>query len=328
MGLRVRGEVVVLALLLGLCLGAQVGAQLQVGYYRKTCPGAEIIVKQVVRKALMQDSDLAADFVRMHFHDCFVRGCDGSILLDSTPGNLAEKDSPINNPSLEGFEVIYDAKSKLEKACRGVVSCADIIAFAARDSVELSRGLGYEVPSGRRDGSISRSSETLTQLPPPSFNLAQLTQRFASKGLTQEDMVTLSGAHTIGVSHCTSISSRLYNFSTTASTDPSLDAAYAETLKKKCPKGSTDPNLTVPMDPPSPQVFDSSYYKGILAHRGLFESDQTLMSSPNTARQVRQNAANQYLFQKRFAEAMVKMGNIGVLTGKRGEIRLNCSVVN
>ena len=53
-------------------------------------------------------------------------------------------------------------------------------------------GLGYDVPAGRRDGKISLASETLTNLPPPSFNVDQLT-KFFSKGFTQEEMVTLSG---------------------------------------------------------------------------------------------------------------------------------------
>jgi len=57
-------------------------------------------------------------------------------LLDSTPKNLAEKDGP-PNLSVHSFYVIDEAKTKLEKACPHTVSCADIIAIAARDVVAL-----------------------------------------------------------------------------------------------------------------------------------------------------------------------------------------------
>lgn len=60
------------------------------------------------------------------------------MLLDSTPGNQAEKDAPPNS-SLRGFEVIDAVKTRLEQACYGVVSCADVLAFAARDALALVR---------------------------------------------------------------------------------------------------------------------------------------------------------------------------------------------
>ncbi|MQM06533.1 hypothetical protein Taro_039357 [Colocasia esculenta] len=187
---------------------------------------------------------------------------------------------------------------------------------AAGRSPTMSGGLRYLVRSGRRDGRISKSSETLTSLPPSTFNLAQLTQNFARKGLSQEDMGRTPSGSLIALA-----SAVAYTTSARPSrrTRSSLNNAYAEQLKSKCPKGSTDPELSVPLDPPSPEVFDSSYYKGILAHRGLFQSDRALMSSSNTARQVIANAYNEYLFKDKFAEAMVKMGKIGVLTQARWE---------
>lgn len=57
-------------------------------------------------------------------------------MLDSTPKNLAEKDGP-PNLSVHAFYVIDEAKAKLEKACPLTVSCADLIAIAARDVVAL-----------------------------------------------------------------------------------------------------------------------------------------------------------------------------------------------
>ncbi|KAI7755019.1 hypothetical protein M8C21_020186 [Ambrosia artemisiifolia] len=302
-------------------------AQLQIGFYSGSCSAAEFIVKEEVSKAYLEDRGLAAGLVRMHFHDCFVRGCDASVLIDSTPSNQAEKDSPANNPSLRGFNVIDSAKARLEVLCPGIVSCADIIAFAARDSFEITGGFGYDVPAGRRDGRVSLIAETRA-LPPATSSLAQLTQMFSTHGLTQDEMVTLSGAHTIGRSHCTAFASRLYNFSSTVNQDPSLNQLYASKLKQDCPKGSNNVNLVVPMNPGSPTISDTDYYVDVLNNRGLFTSDQSLLTSPSTLNQVHQHAMNPLVWKSKFASAMVKMGRIGVITGQQGEIRSNCRVIN
>ncbi|KAJ6359507.1 hypothetical protein OIU76_001104 [Salix suchowensis] len=323
------------------CQGVQ--SHLEVGFYRNSCKRAESIVRGVVRSAIHRDSGAAAGLIRMHFHDCFVRGCEDQCFLTPPRQTKQKKDAPANYPSLRGFEIIDAAKARLEAECRGVVSCADILAFAARDSFDLSGGINYDVLAGRRDGRVSLASETYSNLPPLTFNVDQLTRRFSEKGFTQEEMVTLfcnfvlvintvyscdkTGAHTIGTSHCKSFTYRLYNFSGTNSQDPSLDPKYAASLRKSCPKGSTDPNLEVPMEARTPTISDVNYYKDILAHRGLFSSDQALLTNPATAREVKSNAMSSSGWKKKFAAAMVKMGQIEVLTGKTGEIRANCRVV-
>ncbi|RWV85162.1 hypothetical protein GW17_00053067 [Ensete ventricosum] len=324
-----------LAIVVALYLSAAIteAQVLHVGFYSYSCPQAESIVKEAFDDALEDDPGIGADLLRMHFHDCFVRGCDGSVLIDSTKGNTAEKDAEINQTvEDEAFQVIDKAKKKLEAVCKGVVSCADILAFVARDSVAhvtfsdstFYGGIFYEVPAGRRDGRISRSVDT-ADLPTPDLDLARLTKFFARKRLSQNDMIILSGAHTIGVAHCPAFSNRLYNFSQSSSRDPTLDARYAAQLKKECPPGS---NNEVNMDPPSPLVFDTSYYRGILKNRGLFSSDQTLVSTTSSAAKVTLLASNSEVFKTEFAAAMVKMGGIGVHTGRKGEIRGNCRVVN
>lgn len=306
-------------------------SDLEVGFYRSTCPAAEHIIRRVVNDAIFQNPGLGAGLIRMHFHDCFVRGCDASVLLDSTPGNPAEKEHPANNPSLRGYEVIDNAKLELEYECPQTVSCADIIAFAARDSASRLGGIDYEVPAGRRDGLISLKDDVNQNIPAFFFNLQQLRENFTNKGLSLEEMVTLSGAHSIGVSHCSSFSNRLYSFNNvTNQQDPSLDLNFADDLKPECPNefGPDNPGPTVNLDYVTPYKLDNMYYKNLLHRRVLLTSDQALMTSRATVNMVWRFSRNRAAWERKFAEAMVRMGSIEVLTGDEGEIRRNCRVVN
>lgn len=250
------------------------------------------------------------------------------MLLDSLPGKpAAEKDHPANNPSLRGFEVIDEAKEKIEAVCPKTVSCADILAFAARDSALKAGGINYEVPSGRLDGRVSLSDDVPQNLPSPIFNAMQLQANFKRKGLSLDEMVTLSGAHSIGVSHCSSFADRLYNFNATHPQDPDLDGGYAVFLKTKCPPQiNADP--TVNLDVLTPNRLDNRYYVNLISHRGLLSSDQVLFSSPSTAKLVLNNARYGSAWASKFAAAMVHMGSIDVLTCTNGEIRKNCHFVN
>lgn len=123
------------AVLLGFTATVVHGQGTRIGFYSSSCPRAESIVRSTVQSHFRSDPTVAPGLLRMHFHDCFVRGCDASVLL---AGSDTERTAP-PNLSLKGFEVIDDAKSQLETACPGVVSCADILALAARDSVVLVR---------------------------------------------------------------------------------------------------------------------------------------------------------------------------------------------
>ena len=60
--------------------------------------------------------------------------------------------------------------------------------------LQLSGGrINWKVPTGRRDGTVSSASDANNGLPSPLFTVAQLTSLFAAVGLSQDQMVTLSG---------------------------------------------------------------------------------------------------------------------------------------
>uniref|UniRef100_A0A6N2NIN7 Peroxidase n=1 Tax=Salix viminalis TaxID=40686 RepID=A0A6N2NIN7_SALVM len=302
--------------LLVLFIFQAVSADLRVGFYKSTCPDAESIIFQAVQKRFNADKSVTAALLRMHFHDCFVRGCDASILIDSTSQNQAEKDSGPNQTVRE-YELIDEIKKALEAKCPSKVSCADIITVATRDAVVLSGGTNYTVPTGRRDGLISRAGDV--NLPGPQVDVSQAFQIFRAKGLTLEEMVILLGAHTVGVAHCSFFSERLQN-------DPSMDANLAARLRNVCANQNTDP--TVLLDQGTGFVVDNEFYKQLLLKRGIMHIDQQLAIDRSTSGFVSRFARDGNGFKKSFGNAMVKMGSIGVLVGNVGEVRTNCRVFN
>ncbi|CAM8934875.1 unnamed protein product [Rhodiola kirilowii] len=316
-------------LIVSLCaiLGAT-NAQLTLNFYAQSCPNAEKIVLNYVKEHIPNAPSLAAAFIRMHFHDCFVRGCDASVLLNATSGNQAERDAA-PNLTLRGFAFIDSVKSLLEAACPGIVSCADILTLVARDSIVATGGPSWSVPTGRRDGTVSNASEALNNIPAPTSNFTTLQTLFGNQGLNVTDLVLLSGAHTIGIGHCNQFTNRLYNFTGVGDQDPALDSEYAANLKSKKCKTLNDNVTFVEMDPGSFRTFDLSYYKLLLKRRGLFQSDAALTTNSNAA-----NLINQILqgsvqsFFAEFARSMEKMGRVGVKTGSTGQIRKVCGKVN
>lgn len=309
------------------------GKHLHVGFYNRTCPQAEEIINKAVAHSVQLNPGIAAGLIRLHFHDCFVNGCDASVLLDVTPSEEAVEKVAPGNLGLRGMEVIDQAKARLENECPGIVSCADTLAFAARDAAVLSGIPNYRVPAGRRDGRSSRAFDTFLNLPPPTSSVDGLTEMFAKKGLDQEDMVTLSGAHSIGVAHCSSFDYRVHNFNENQFQDPNINQLFASYLRLVCPRagslfGTFLNGTKLQLDSFSPTTLDNMYYVGLKARKGLLGSDQVLIDDPRTSKTVEWMASNPRGWSIKFGKAMVRMGRIGVLTGTKGEIRSYCRLVN
>ncbi|XP_054824983.1 peroxidase 20 isoform X2 [Prosopis cineraria] len=266
-------------------------------YYKETCPLAEDIVRHNVEVAAYKDPRLAASLLRLHFHDCFVMGCDASVLLDSVEGMTSEKQAGPNLNSLRGFEVIDKIKYLLEEECPLTVSCADILAMVARDAVVSRGGPTWEVLLGRKDSLKSSFNGANQFIPAPNSSLESLIDSFKAKGLDMEDLVALSGSHTIGRARCASFRQRIYEAKPEyhhGSDRYRRYTTFRRILRSICPVTGRD-------------------HKD---HEGVIKE------------QVWAYASNQKLFFASFAKSMIKMGNINVLTGNEGEIRRNCRFVN
>ncbi|KAJ7944507.1 Peroxidase [Quillaja saponaria] len=296
-------------------------AQLKQNFYANFCPNVESIVRNEVQKKLQQTFVTVPATIRLFFHDCFVQGCDASVIIASTANNKAEKDFA-DNLSLagDGFDTVIKAKAAVDAvpSCKNKVSCADILAIATRDVIALSGGPSYAVELGRLDGLSSTAASVEGKLPQPEFNLNQLNSLFATHGLTQTDMIALSGAHTVGFSHCSKFASRIYNFSSQNPVDPTLDKSYASQLKSMCPK-NVDPNIAINMDPTTPNTFDNAYYKNLEQGKGLFTSDEVLFTDTRSKPTVNTWANNPSAFQEAFVIAITKLGRVGVKTWKYWE---------
>ncbi|KAL0303941.1 UNVERIFIED_CONTAM: Peroxidase 4 [Sesamum radiatum] len=297
-------------------------AQLSPDFYSKSCPNLFTTVKSVVHSAIQKEARMGASLLRLFFHDCFVNGCDGSILLDDTSSFTGEKGAVPNRNSARGFDVVDQIKAAVEKACPGVVSCADVLAIAARDSVVILGGPDWNVKLGRRDARTASRAAANNGIPPPTSNLNALISRFNALGLSTKDLVALSGSHTIGQARCTSFRARIYN-------ESNLDTSLAQTRKGNCPRatGVGDNNLA-PLDLQTPTNFDNNYFKNLVSQRGLLHSDQQLFNGGGTDSIVRTYSNDPNTFKSDFAAAMLKMGDIRPLTGSNGEVRKNCRRVN
>ncbi|GAB2301063.1 hypothetical protein Dimus_035099 [Dionaea muscipula] len=297
-------------------------AGLAYNYYETSCPNVEDIIRREMCSILASDvlGMGSAAFLRLLFHDCQVQGCDASILLDGTDSEM----SSTRNFGIRKREEIGQMKSNLEKVCPGQVSCADIIALAAREAVSFAGGPHVQIPLGRRDSTTSSHLLADSLLPSPRINVDQLLHIFSSQGMKLEESVAILGAHTLGAGHCLNIADRLYN------PDPldEMDFTFELSLRLLCPTRIPITNLTTAPNDSTPTLFDNHYYRDISSGRGLFGVDSSLSRDPRTAPIVAQFSVDLPYFFQTFSSAFVKLSSANVLTGNLGEIRRSCNQVN
>ncbi|KAH1077427.1 hypothetical protein GYH30_052788 [Glycine max] len=104
---------------------------------------------------------------------------------------------------------------------------------------------------------------------------------------------------------------------------PGSDSPVSVTLQFFASKGITKQEMVTLF-----RAHTVGFYKEILAKKGLLQIDQQLALDAGTKGFVLDFASNGDKFQKGFANAIVKMGEIDVLVGNQGEIRKKCSVFN
>ncbi|OIV98550.1 hypothetical protein TanjilG_12136 [Lupinus angustifolius] len=201
-----------------------------------------------------------------------VEGCDGSVLLDDddTSNFHGEKNALGNANSLRGFDVIDSIKTQVENLCPGVVSCADILSVAARDSVVAGC-----------DGSVLLDDDD--------------TSNFHGEKNALGNANSLRGFDVID-----SIKTQVENL---------------------CP------GVVSCADILSVAARDS-VVANLQSQKGLLHSDQELFNGGSTDSQVNAYSTDSSSFATDFANAMVKMGNLGPLTGSVGQIRTNCRKIN
>lgn len=180
-------------------------------------------------------------------------------------------------------------------------------------------GPSWHVPLGRRDSTNASRITANNDIPSPFMDLPGLISSFKKQGLNVKDLVALSGGHTLGFAQCRLFRNRIYN-------ETNIDRKFARQLQANCPVNGGDSNLA-PLDQ-TPAFFDTKYFSSLVSKKGLLHSDQELFNGGRTDGLVKLYASNGFAFSKDFASSMVKMGNIKPLTGKRGQIRLNCRRVN
>ncbi|CAB4305619.1 unnamed protein product [Prunus armeniaca] len=194
-------------------------------------------------------------------------GCDASILLDSSKNIITEERSVPNQNSARGCYIFSS-----------------------------SGGPNWEVPLGRRDSRGASLSGSNNNIPAPNNTFQTILTKFKRQKLNIVDLVALSGSHTIGNARCTSFRQRLYNQSGNRLADFTLDQKYAAQLRTRCPRSGGDQTLFF-LDFVSPTKFDNSYFKNLLASKGLLNSDEILITKSQVTKQlVQQYAENTELF--------------------------------
>ncbi|KAJ3701216.1 hypothetical protein LUZ61_004921 [Rhynchospora tenuis] len=150
----------------------------------------ESVIQNGVRSVLSKAK--AAGMLRLVFHDA------GTFDLNSKSGGMNgsiiyELDRPENAGLSKSVKVLEKAKCEIDSIQE--VSWADLIAVAGAEAVSLCGGPTIPVRIGRLDSS---TPDAEGKLPEETLDAIALKRCFQNKGFSTQEMVALSGAHSIG----------------------------------------------------------------------------------------------------------------------------------
>eukprot|EP00803_Ostreobium_quekettii_P004239 evm.model.scf_428.1 EVM.evm.TU.scf_428.1 scf_428:17482-20213(-) len=235
-------------------------------------------VRFVLRKGGRAEIPLLGGlFLRAAFHDAGTFNAKNSSLQTGPNGSLQYEAGEVQNNGLAvGIDVLTDLHANL-KDMNCPVTMADLIQIAGAEAVATAGGPKMKVELGRKDVPKDKI-DTMDNLPSPFQSADELKKLFTGNTYTVQDLVALSGAHTIG---------RVRFF---FRRPPQLDE--------------------------TPKTFDNKYYIELLGNNprfnGAFQSDKVLAEDPETRPYVEKYAKSKSAFFKDFEEAYLKMGKLGV----------------
>ncbi|KAF5748182.1 putative L-ascorbate peroxidase 6-like [Tripterygium wilfordii] len=149
-----------------------------------------LLVKKEIKKILSKGK--AASLLRLVFHDA------GTFEMDGKSGGMNgsiiyELDRPENAGLRKPLKILEKARSEMDSVLS--VSWADMIAVAGAEAVSFCGGPPIPVQLGRLD---SMEPDAEGKLPQESLDASGLKQCFQRKGFSTQELVALSGAHTLG----------------------------------------------------------------------------------------------------------------------------------
>ncbi|XP_056174668.1 putative L-ascorbate peroxidase 6 isoform X2 [Syzygium oleosum] len=157
-------------------------AELDIGEYT--------MIKEEVRKVVSKAK--AAGVLRLVFHDA------GTFEMGENSGGMNgsivyELERPENAGLKKPMKILEKAKGEVD--AKRPVSWADMIAMAGAEAVSVCGGPTIPVVLGRLD---SMKPDPEGRLPEETLDAFGLKQCFQRKGLSTQELVALSGAHTLG----------------------------------------------------------------------------------------------------------------------------------